>query len=321
VLFVSLGAAGYFALSLFQEAREISQGQEILDDISGLVDFIQTAPRRADGQPAGQGLPPTSNGNVIGGAADGGANAHQNDGDGTTQGNGGSGGGADGGGNAASDTTATQGQGGTTGGATGGGGGGGGTWQAQAPQLLTFDELRPRFPNIVGWIQSPGTVINYPVVQGSNNDFYLNHLPDHRRNAMGSIFVDYRNSPDFSNQITLVYGHDMRSGDKFGSFRNYRRQAHFERHNSMFIFTPSQDYEVVLFAGYVINTAEEYTPFSLLSAPDFYAHIDNIISRSVFTSGIRPQFGNRIVKLVTCTPSGPQAERLILAGVLVPVFW
>ncbi|MCL2357328.1 MAG: class B sortase, partial [Defluviitaleaceae bacterium] len=63
--------------------------------------------------------------------------------------------------------------------------------------LLDFDELRESFPSIVGWIQSEGTIINYPIVQVRDNDFYLRRLPDRTSHIWGSIYMDFRNASDF----------------------------------------------------------------------------------------------------------------------------
>ena len=88
--------------------------------------------------------------------------------------------------------------------------------------LIDFQAKREIFPSIIGWIQSEGTVINYPIVQGANNEFYLHHLPDGVPHPWGAIFLDYRNSGDFSDASNLIYGHNMRSGDMFGSLKQYK---------------------------------------------------------------------------------------------------
>ncbi|MCL2616149.1 MAG: class B sortase [Defluviitaleaceae bacterium] len=185
--------------------------------------------------------------------------------------------------------------------------------------FVDFDELREVFPNIVGWIQSEGTVINYPIVQAEDNDFYLYHLPDGSRHAMGSIFLDYRNAADFSDRNIVIYGHDMRSGDKFGSFRHYRDQDYFERHHSMFVFTPYRNYELMLVAGYVLDSAQEVPPMWFRDAMDFDEYMADILRRSIFQSDVVANFGDRLVFLATCTPTGSIDERLIIVGVLAEI--
>jgi len=187
---------------------------------------------------------------------------------------------------------------------------------AEPQQLVDFDAMREMFPDIVGWIQSEGTVINYPIVLGDDNDFYLYRLADGTRNAMGSIFMDYRNLADFSDGNIVIYGHDMRSGDKFGSFRNYRDQQYFERHSTMFIFTPQRDFELVIFAGFLLDSAYEVPPMSFRDEADFDQYIADITRRSFFRSDVEVEYGDQLVFLATCTPTGSINERMIIVGKL-----
>jgi len=178
--------------------------------------------------------------------------------------------------------------------------------------FLDFDSTRETLPDIVAWLQSYGTVINYPVVRGSDNDFYLSHLPDQSRNKMGSIFVDYRNQADFSDQNILLYGHNMASGDLFGSLKQYSDQNYFEQHSSMFLFTPTADFELLLFAGYVLDSAQEVPPMGFKDQADFERYAADISRRSVFKSNVEIDFGDQLIFLCTCTPGGSKDERLII---------
>jgi sortase B len=191
---------------------------------------------------------------------------------------------------------------------------------AEEPQFVPFvdfDALRVDFPSIVGWIQSEGTVINYPIVQGVDNDFYLYRLPDGTRHAWGSIFMDYRHAADFSGDIIKIYGHNMRSGDKFGSLKYYESQLYFHNHPTMFIFTPYQNFVLEIFAGYFLDSGFEVPPLTFRDAEHFYEYIIDIRSRSIFTSLLDINFGDQIVLLCTCTESSNRNERLIIAGRLV----
>ena len=185
--------------------------------------------------------------------------------------------------------------------------------------FVDFDAKRTTFPNIVGWIQSEGTVINYPIVQARDNDFYLNHLPDGTRNQIGSIFLDYRNNADFSDHITIIYGHDMRSRDKFGSLRYYESQAYFDQHSTMFIFTPYQDYKLRIFAGYVLDSSYEVPPMSFANEEEFYGFIEMAKDRSLFTSDVEVSYDDRLMVLATCTPTGSQDLRLVIIGILTEI--
>jgi len=186
---------------------------------------------------------------------------------------------------------------------------------AVAIPLMDFESKRETLPYIVAWIHSEGTVINYPIVQGNDNEYYLSRLPDGSRNSIGSIFLDYRN--DFSDDNIMIYGHNMRSGDMFGSFRHYTNQDYFERHPCMSIFTPTHNFTLLLFAGYIFDSSVEVPPMSFGDSDEFERYISNIKSRSIFTSDIDAEFGDKIAFLCTCTESGSKHERLVIVGKLL----
>jgi sortase B len=190
--------------------------------------------------------------------------------------------------------------------------------------ILDFDALRQQYPDIIGWIQSEGTVINYPLVQYTDNDYYLERLPDRTRHRWGSIFLDSRNNADFSSQAMTIYGHNMASGDKFGSLKQYENQQFYERHNSMFIFTPTANYLLVIFAGYIVDSRidSEVPPMTFEGQADFDRYIREVKGRSFFNSDVEVSYGDRIVYLATCHGSSATTPwRRIIAGKLVELDW
>ena len=183
--------------------------------------------------------------------------------------------------------------------------------------FIDFDVMREEFPDIIGWIKSEGTPINYPIVQGTDNEFYLNHLPNRTQNRLGSIYMDYRHPADFSGRSTFIYGHNTPSGKMFGTLSYYKCQEFFEKHSSMLIFTETQIYELVLFVGYIIDSNQELPPTQFSSQGEFDKIINDIRHRSIFESDVEVTYYDRLVFLCTCTTSGPRSERLIIGGILV----
>ena len=100
----------------------------------------------------------------------------------------------------------------------------------EAPKELDlevdFAGLRSQNSDIVGWIYSPGTVINYPIVQAADNDYYLHRHIDGTYSGGGSIFMDYACSSDFSGINTILYGHHMYDGSMFASLSNYKNPSY-----------------------------------------------------------------------------------------------
>jgi sortase B len=181
---------------------------------------------------------------------------------------------------------------------------------------LDFEALNQRFPGVVAWIKLEGTAIDYPVMHGTDNDYYLAHLPDGTPHRSGSIFLDYRNSFDFSDKSISLYGHESRTQDMFGSLKNFRSQEFFEASPAIYLYTPRVDYEIVLIAAYLVDSTVETPPMQFSGDDEFFAYIENVKSRSFITSDFEVLPDDRIVHLCTCAYDFDNA-RLVLVGVLV----
>jgi len=181
---------------------------------------------------------------------------------------------------------------------------------------MDFEAIRKEFPNTAAWIRINGTRVNYPVMYGTDNAYYLTRRPDGSKSRSGSIFIDYRNAPDFLNPNTFIYGHRMRSGAMFGMLSNYGSQSFYDKHPTVSILTPKGDYEVELFAGYTFNQMEETPPMSFSSAKALENYVRDAKRRSMFKSDVEVNFGDRLVTLCTCEYSFDEA-RLLVVGKLV----
>ena len=185
---------------------------------------------------------------------------------------------------------------------------------------VDFGELNQRFRGTTAaWIFLRDTVIDYPVMQARDNDYFLRRLPDGSSHRNGSIFLDYRCSPDFTDKNTLIYGHNMRSGDMFGVLKEYHSQSFYQQHPVVYIYTADRDYAVVLFAGYILDSAFEVPPLRFRDEGAFTAYIADVTRRSVFRSEVEVSADDRIVCLATCdsTNSSNRNLRLIIVGKLV----
>jgi len=180
---------------------------------------------------------------------------------------------------------------------------------------VDFDALDSIYPGIVGWITLDGTLINYPVMQYTDNDFFLTHLPDRTAHRSGSIFLDYRNQRDFSDKSILIYGHETRAGDMFGILKEYRNQEFFDANPVIHLHTPDRDYLLILFAGHVAHSVRDHPPLDFADDNEFLEYVDHIRRISVFRSDVEVSADDKIVSLVTCTYDFSDA-RLILVGKL-----
>ena len=189
-----------------------------------------------------------------------------------------------------------------------------------APITIDFKELCAANPDVVGWIYCPNTVINYPVLQGENNDRYLS--TDYRGdyNMNGSIFVDADNSRGFVDSNSIIYGHHMNSGSMFAGLVQWADQKYYEDHPVMWLLTPTQDYKVELFSGHhVIASSYMYdiisTPGKKLSK--FLAEARDLSDFSTQESIVLDD-QSHYVMLTTCAYLFDN-DRYVLHGKLVPI--
>ena len=183
---------------------------------------------------------------------------------------------------------------------------------------VDFAALAEINPNIVGWLVLEGTVINYPVVHWRDNDRYLHRLFDGTRNPAGTLFVDSRNAPGFSDLNNIIHGHHMRDGSMFATLYRFQSQEFFDAHPQMLLMTPERNYIIKLFAGYAANIREESWQIDFNSYTEFDQWIRDSIARSDFTSNVHAGARDRIMTFSTCTTFSDNARYVVL-GKMVPV--
>lgn len=186
-----------------------------------------------------------------------------------------------------------------------------------APIQVDFDLLAETNSDVIGWLYCGDTPINLPVVQGSDNDYYLKRMFDGTWNSSGTLFADYRMSGDFSDGYNLIYGHNMKNDEMFGTLPNYSQQAYYELHPVMWLLTPAGDYRLELLAGYVTEaTSQVYSLHQ--SETDVYTMVQQAMEQSTFTASLTIAPEDRFVTLSTCSYEYDNA-RYVLIGRLVPV--
>lgn len=184
------------------------------------------------------------------------------------------------------------------------------------PVQVDFEGLKALNPEIVGWIYSEGTNINYPVLQAKNNDKYLRTQPDGKHSGNGSIFVDFACLPDFSSDNTIIYGHNLKNG-MFSSLSSYQDQTYYDEHPSLWLLTPDQDYRIDLFAGMITQTDSFVYCIGFPGADDRDNFIENSLASSFFESSCIPYPEDHFITLSTCNYTFKDA-RCVVVGILVP---
>ncbi len=182
------------------------------------------------------------------------------------------------------------------------------------PQV-DFEALSQINSNIVGWIYLEGSEINYPIAQSEDNSYYLKHLFDKSSNSSGCIFLDCRNTSDFTDQHSIIYGHHMKNGTMFSGLDSYKSQEYYDAHPQILLLAPEQNYVIEIFAGYVANVQDDAWQVDFGSGDDFEDWVRRAIDRSCFTSSITLAVTDRIITLSTCSYEFSNA-RFVLLGVL-----
>ena len=188
-----------------------------------------------------------------------------------------------------------------------------------APLRVDFEKLAEDCPDIQGWIYCEDTNINYPVMQGTDNDFYLHHtyLGDYA--AAGSIFLEAANSPGFADSNSIIYGHHMRDKSMFAGLSDWASQEYYDAHPVMWLLTPEQDYMVELFSGYVTPAGSD--AYAVFQGPSEWLddYLDAALASSDFecSPDFVPEGDARYVLLSTCDYTFQNA-RYVLHGKLVP---
>ena len=127
--------------------------------------------------------------------------------------------------------------------------------ETQDPYLQMFarmdvEALQEVNPEVLGWLWLPNTQISYPLMQGTDNEYYLHNTWKNEPNELGAIFLDHRSAPDFSDFNTLIYGHRMQSDAMFATLRFYAEQAHWESAPLVYVRAGDTVYTFTIFAAY-----------------------------------------------------------------------
>lgn len=192
------------------------------------------------------------------------------------------------------------------------------TEPVQVGPIIDFAGLKEINEECVAWIYIEDTPINYPVMQGKDNDYYLNHLINKKWNGGGSIFMDYRASADISGRHNILYGHRLKNGKMFHGITKYKRQSYYEAHPTGYLVTPEQTYLIEFFAAYVVSAEEDAWRLEFTSDEEYGAWLKKAKDRSSFKSSVSPEVTDKVLTMSTCTYEIDDA-RFVLQGVLRPV--
>ncbi|MFB5764093.1 class B sortase [Paenibacillus medicaginis] len=181
-------------------------------------------------------------------------------------------------------------------------------------------KARPQFQpllvinqDIVGWLTIDGTAVDYPILQAEDNEFYLSRNYRKEQTRAGSIFMDFRNRIDGTDQNTVIYGHRMKDNSMFGSLKKYLDKDYFKAHPVIYYDTLYGSYDLEIFSVYRTTADVNYIRTSFNSEFDYAEFIEQSQQRSEYETGVHVNTTDRIVTLSTCDyVLDPEEGRLVV---------
>ena len=182
-----------------------------------------------------------------------------------------------------------------------------------------FTMLQKQNPDIYAWLYIPGTYINYPVCQSNNDVYYLKHNSDKGLDANGALYTESAyNGKEFADPVTVIYGHNMRSGRMFG-FLQETFQTGLGGHDEAIVYLPGKTLRYKLFAALPVGSNHLLYGRNFADKERYQAFINEILKvrsmEAVRNSDIVPTVNDKLLILSTCMGGRRTDERYIVVGV------
>ncbi len=189
---------------------------------------------------------------------------------------------------------------------------------------IDFASLRLANPDIYAWIYIPDTNVNYPVLQSPTDDsYYLNHDKDGNYSDAGAIYSQLANKTDFSDPVTVLYGHNMNSGGMFATLHYFENKEFFDSHQDMYIYTDGHIYTYKVVAAYQYDNRHILNSFNFADTAVTQQYFDSVLNPNSLVMNVREGVqlsaeSDKIVQLSTCTGDANRlVRRYLITGELV----
>lgn len=166
---------------------------------------------------------------------------------------------------------------------------------------VDFDSLKKINGDIVAWIKCKELGIDYPVVQGKDNEYYLTHTFTGEEHISGCVFMDCLNEADFTDDNTILYGHNMKDGSMFGSFNQFK-----EKEAAVFIYTPEENFVYQIVDDRIVDVTESMYFRIVYGADDFVSLSETVAGHT----GVQLTKEDHLLTLSTC--NGNASKRHII---------
>lgn len=187
---------------------------------------------------------------------------------------------------------------------------------AKALAGVDLDVLREMNPEVIGWIQIPGTELSYPLMYSGDNSFYLNHTWMGEPNAGGAIFLEEKCSPDLSDFNIIVYGHRMANTTMFGTLRLYAEEEFLHAHPRVYLVDDEWVYCYDIFSLHETGIQDQTYRLYITEEEDQREYVDYCKGCSTYETGVTPTGEDPVLTMSTCVGLGPSDYRWVVQGVL-----
>ncbi len=180
---------------------------------------------------------------------------------------------------------------------------------------VDLEALREANEDVVGWIEIPGTELSYPLVRGTDNQFYLSHNWKKEASGGGSVFLEETNNRDLTGFHLIAYAHRMRNDTMFGTLKYYKDLEFWQEHPSVYLVDETAVRRYDIFAAHEAPVTSLVYRLALESGGLEEEFLQFCLDNSVIDTGVIPETGAQILTLSTCTGNG-HANRWVVQGVL-----
>lgn len=177
---------------------------------------------------------------------------------------------------------------------------------------IDFDKLLEENPDTIGWIRIPDTNIDYPIVQGTDNEFYLNHDFNGNESVAGSIYLDFESQGDFVGRNNVLYGHNMKNGSMFKDVVRYKDEEYFKEHQYFSIYTPDREIKLKAVSCYYGPAEPILRKTRFKSQESFDAFVQEMIKPCSYAEPVQVP-GRTLYTLITCSYEINDARTFLFA--------
>lgn len=178
----------------------------------------------------------------------------------------------------------------------------------EAPEVLEeYKDLLNVNKKLIGWLKIDDTVINYPVMQTTDNEYYLSHNLKQQYDQNGSIFMDKDCDVLKPSTNYILYGHHMMNGKMFGTLDKYKNEKYWQQHKTITFDTIYEHgtYEVMFaFQAQILGETDvdfKYYQFiDAYSATEFDSYMEEMAKMALYDTGVTAVFGDHLLTLSTC---------------------